>query len=77
MQQETAQLHRATEMGQLVASLAHELAQPLAAVLSNAQAASHLATSSEPDLAEINAALYDIIEDDQRLVPFLITCALC
>jgi nitrogen-specific signal transduction histidine kinase len=66
MQEETAQLHRATEMGQLVASLAHELAQPLAAVLSNAQAASYLATSSEPDLAEINAALRDIIEDDQR-----------
>ena len=66
MQEETAQLHRATEMGQLVASLAHELAQPLAAVLSNAQAASHLATSSEPDLAEISAALSDIIEDDQR-----------
>lgn len=66
LQEETAQLHRATEMGQLVASLAHELAQPLAAVLSNAQAASHLASSSEPDLAEINAALSDIIEDDQR-----------
>jgi signal transduction histidine kinase len=66
MQEETAQLHRATEMGQLVASLAHELAQPLAAVLSNAQAAYHLATSPEPDLAEINAALADIIEDDQR-----------
>ena len=66
MQEETAQLHRATEMGQLVASLAHELAQPLAAVLSNAQAASHLASSADPDLAEINAALADIIEDDQR-----------
>jgi signal transduction histidine kinase len=66
MQEETAQLHRATEMGQLVASLAHELAQPLAAVLSNAQAASHLASSANPDLAEINAALADIIEDDQR-----------
>ncbi len=66
MQEETAQLHRATEMGQLVASLTHELAQPLAAVLSNAQAASHLAASSEPDLAEIHAALSDIIEDDQR-----------
>jgi C4-dicarboxylate-specific signal transduction histidine kinase len=66
MQEETAQLHRATEMGQLVASLTHELAQPLAAVLSNAQAAAHLAASSEPDLAEIHAALSDIIEDDQR-----------
>ncbi len=66
MQEETAQLHRATEMGQLVAALAHELTQPLAAVLSNAQTASYLATRPDPDLAEINAALCDIIEDDQR-----------
>jgi C4-dicarboxylate-specific signal transduction histidine kinase len=53
-------------MGQLVASLAHELTQPLAAILSNAQACSYLATGPEPDIAEINAALRDIIEDDQR-----------
>jgi signal transduction histidine kinase len=66
MQEETAQLHRATEMGQLVASLAHELTQPLAAILSNAQAGSFLATGPEPDIAEISAALRDIIEDDQR-----------
>src|SRR5271170_1112861 len=66
MQEETAQLHRATEMGQLVASLAHELAQPLAAVLSNAQAASRLSARPDPDLAEIQTALLDIIEDDQR-----------
>ncbi len=66
MQEETAQLHRATEMGQLVASLAHEVAQPLAAILSNAQAASRLAARPELDLAEIQTALSDIIEDDQR-----------
>jgi signal transduction histidine kinase len=66
MQEEAAQLHRATEMGQLVASLAHELTQPLAAILSNAQAGSFLATGPEPDIAEISAALRDIIEDDQR-----------
>jgi two-component system sensor kinase FixL len=66
MQEETSQLNRATEMGQLVASLAHELAQPLAAVLSNAQAASRLSARPDPDLAEIQTALLDIIEDDQR-----------
>ena len=66
MQEEAAHLHRATEMGQLVASLAHELAQPLGAVLGNAQAAARLAARSEPDLAEIQSALADIIEDDQR-----------
>ena len=66
MQEETSQLNRATEMGQLVASLAHELAQPLAAVLSNAQAASRFSAEPNPDLAEIRTALSDIIEDDQR-----------
>ena len=66
MQEETSQLNRATEMGQLVASLAHELAQPLAAVLSNAQAASRFSLEPSPDLAEIRTALSDIIEDDQR-----------
>jgi nitrogen-specific signal transduction histidine kinase len=66
MQDEAAQMNRATEMGQLVASLAHELAQPLAAVLSNAQAAARLAARANPDLAEIKTALADIIEDDQR-----------
>src|SRR5271154_7197248 len=66
MQEETAQLNRATEMGQLVASLAHELAQPLAAVLSNAQAASRLSTSPNPDIDEIRSTLSDIIEDDKR-----------
>jgi signal transduction histidine kinase/ABC-type uncharacterized transport system substrate-binding protein len=66
IQEEMVQLHRATEMGQLVASLAHELAQPLAAVLSNAQAAVRLANQPTPDLPEIQAALSDIIEDDQR-----------
>ncbi len=66
MQEETSQLNRATEMGQLVASLAHELAQPLAAVLSNAQAASRFSLGPNPDLAEIRTALSDIIEDDQR-----------
>jgi signal transduction histidine kinase/ABC-type uncharacterized transport system substrate-binding protein len=66
MKEETAQMNRATEMGQLVASLAHELAQPLAAVLSNAQAASRLASRPDLDLVEIKTAIADIIEDDQR-----------
>jgi C4-dicarboxylate-specific signal transduction histidine kinase len=65
-QEELFQLNRVAEMGQLTASLAHELAQPLAAVLSNAQAAAQLASHTEPDLVEVRSALADIIEDDQR-----------
>jgi signal transduction histidine kinase/ABC-type uncharacterized transport system substrate-binding protein len=66
MREEAAQMNRAREMGQLAASLTHELAQPLAAVLSNAQAAARLATTTEPDLPEIQEALADIIRDDKR-----------
>jgi C4-dicarboxylate-specific signal transduction histidine kinase len=66
MKEEAERMNRASEMGQLVASLTHELAQPLAAVLSNAQAASHLASRANPDLEEIKTALTDIIEDNQR-----------
>jgi PAS domain S-box-containing protein len=66
-----AHLNRAASMGQLAASLAHELAQPLAAILSNAQAASRFAHMPEPDLGEIREALAEITEDNQRARAFL------
>jgi C4-dicarboxylate-specific signal transduction histidine kinase len=53
-------------MGHMAASLAHELAQPLAAILGNAQAAERLASRPSPDFGEIRAALSDIREDDKR-----------
>jgi signal transduction histidine kinase len=53
-------------MGQLAASLAHELNQPLTAMLANAQAAKLLLARSEPDLEETRACIADIISDDQR-----------
>jgi two-component system sensor kinase FixL len=53
-------------MGELAASLAHELNQPLAAILSNAQAARRFLAMAEPDLEEVREALADIIEDDRR-----------
>jgi signal transduction histidine kinase len=53
-------------MGQLASSLAHELNQPLTAVLINAQTARRLLAVSQPDLAELRACLADIISDDQR-----------
>jgi two-component system, LuxR family, sensor kinase FixL len=55
----------AASSGQM-AFLAHELAQPLAAILSNAQAAERFASRSAPDLDEIRGALADITEDDRR-----------
>ncbi|TMB89505.1 MAG: GAF domain-containing protein [Chloroflexi bacterium] len=61
-----AHLDRVAGMGQLASSLAHELNQPLTAILSNAQAASRLLGAPLPDLEELRACLADIISDDQR-----------
>ena len=48
------------------AALAHEVRQPLTAILSNAQAAWHFLATDTPDLAEVRAALTDIIADARR-----------
>jgi signal transduction histidine kinase len=48
------------------AALAHEIRQPLTAILSNAQAAWHFLAMDTPDLAEARAALADIITDVHR-----------
>jgi two-component system sensor kinase FixL len=53
-------------MGELTASLAHELNQPLTAILSNAQAAQRILASDKADLADIRDILGDIVEDDKR-----------
>ena len=47
-------------------ALAHEIKQPLAAILSNAQAAWRLLAMATPDLTEVRAALDDIIADARR-----------
>jgi PAS domain S-box-containing protein len=57
---------RVARVGALSASLAHELNQPLAAVLSNAQAALRFLDSGKPDMREIRDILEDIVRDDKR-----------
>jgi signal transduction histidine kinase len=64
--QELAHFTRVSTMGELTASLAHELNQPLTGILTNAQAARRLLEVAKPDLAELRAILVDIIEDDRR-----------
>jgi len=59
-------LNRVAAMGQLAASLAHELSQPLAAIMSNAEAAQRFAGRPDPDMLEIREALDDITRDDKR-----------
>jgi two-component system sensor kinase FixL len=53
------------------AALAHELKQPLTAILSNAQAAYHLLTCDSLDLQEARASLADIITDARRTAEVL------
>lgn len=63
---ELARVGRLATVGQLTAALAHEVKQPLTAILTNAQAARRLLATEEPDLEEIRAILDDIVQDDQR-----------
>jgi PAS domain S-box-containing protein len=57
---------RLTMLGTLTASIAHQLTQPLTAIMTNAQAARRLATQPVPDIGQLTAALDDIVRDDQR-----------
>jgi signal transduction histidine kinase len=66
LRQELAHIGRVSAMGELTASLAHELNQPLTAILSNAQAAERLLAVDTVDLEEVRAILSDIVADDKR-----------
>jgi signal transduction histidine kinase len=66
--EELRQVSQVVTMGELTASLAHELNQPLGAILNNARAVRRLLTSNTPDLTEVNNAVEDIIRDDARAV---------
>jgi two-component system sensor kinase FixL len=59
-------LERVSRMGELTASLAHELNQPLTAILSNAGAALRFLQSDRIDPSELREILQDIINDDKR-----------
>jgi C4-dicarboxylate-specific signal transduction histidine kinase len=61
-----AHLSRVASMGELVASLAHELNQPLTAIQSNAQAGQRLLASGEMAPVDIRDILADIVADNQR-----------
>jgi signal transduction histidine kinase/integral membrane sensor domain MASE1 len=64
--QELAHFTRVSTMGELAASLAHELNQPLTGILTNAQAARRFLERTPPDLDELRGILTDIVEDDKR-----------
>ncbi|MCK9538524.1 sensor histidine kinase [Dokdonella sp.] len=63
---ELAYLSRVTMLSELAASLAHELNQPLTAILSNAQAAVRFLGHKPPDLDEVRESLVSIVANDKR-----------
>lgn len=63
---EVAHLSRVALLAELSGSLAHELNQPLTAILSNAQAGARFLARDPPDLDEVRESLRNIVESDKR-----------
>jgi PAS domain S-box-containing protein len=66
LREELLHVTRVGKLGELASSIAHEVNQPLTAILSNAQAAQRLLALDNPDIAEVREILGDIVEDDRR-----------
>jgi signal transduction histidine kinase len=66
LRREIAHSGRAAILGELAAALAHELNQPLTAILSNAQAARRFIRNGTVDLNEFRVILDDVVRDDKR-----------
>ena len=63
---ELAHLNRQTTAGELSASIAHQLRQPLGAILSNTETVQLMLDSPRPDMEEIKTILADVVSADQR-----------
>jgi len=66
LRSELTRAGRVTALGQLATALAHELSQPLGAILRNAEAAEIHLNNPAPDLEELRAIVSDIRKDDRR-----------
>lgn len=64
--EQLAHVTRLSTAGELTASIAHELNQPLGAILSNAEAAEMFLNAKPPAMDEVRDILADIRKDDQR-----------
>jgi signal transduction histidine kinase len=63
---ELARVMRFSTAGELTASIAHEINQPLGAILTNAETADAILKSPTPDIAELKDIVKDILKDDRR-----------
>jgi signal transduction histidine kinase len=65
-QMHLAHVNRVTTMGQLAASISHEVMQPIASAIANAQAALNFLDSKPPELSEARDALGGVVADGNR-----------
>jgi PAS domain S-box-containing protein len=65
-QEALAHVTRLTTLGEVSASIAHEINQPLAAIVNNATASLVLLSDRPPNLDEVRAALKDVVNDAER-----------
>jgi signal transduction histidine kinase len=63
---ELAHVNRFSTAGELTASIAHEINQPLGSILTNAETADAILKSPAPDIAELKDIVTDILRDDLR-----------
>lgn len=66
VQMELAHANRVAAMGQLTASIAHEVKQPIAATVANARAALRFLDAPTVDLDEVRQILDDMLKDGNR-----------
>ncbi len=63
---ELARMARVTTVGELTASVAHEINQPLAAIVNNANACTRMLANQSPDIEELREAIADIAQSATR-----------
>src|SRR5216684_6967077 len=66
MQSDFAHMNRVSMMGELAASLSHEITQPIASARNNARAAQNFLDMQPPDLSEVREALSCVVDDTDR-----------
>jgi PAS domain S-box-containing protein len=66
MQSDFAHMNRVSMMGELAASLSHEITQPIASARNNARAAQNFLDMQPPDLGEVREALGCVVGDTDR-----------
>jgi PAS domain S-box-containing protein len=67
MQSDLAHVNRVSVMGELAASLSHEITQPIASARNNARAAENFLKMQPPDLGEVREALACVVGDADRV----------